>query len=197
LNPIYSSVNGVLFNKNQTSLLNYPGGRAGSYTIPNGVTQIPSYAFQSCPNLTSVTMPDSVSSIGSLAFNVDPSLVTIYFRGNAPTVSSFGFYETQNTVTIYYLPGTTGWAASLGGLSTTLWNPQAQTGDAGFGVQSNQFGFNITGSSNLVIVVEACTNFLNPIWQPVQTNTLTGGSSHFSDSNWTNYPGRFYRLRSP
>ena len=83
-----------------------------------------------------------------------------------------------------------------------LWNPQAQTSDASFGVRTNHFGFNITGGSNLVIVVVACTNFNNPIWSPVSTNTLnkfvgTNGTSYFSDPQWTNYPGRFYRLRSP
>jgi len=64
-------------------------------------------------------------------------------------------------------------------------------------MQNNQFGFNIAGSSNLVIVVEASTNLSDPVWQPIQTNTLTGGSVYFSDPQWTNYPGRYYRLRSP
>jgi len=77
-----------------------------------------------------------------------------------------------------------------------LWNPQVQN-DASFGVQNNRFGFNITGTSNLVIVVEASTNLANPIWSPVATNTLTGGTSYFSDPQWTNYPGRFYRFSSP
>jgi uncharacterized delta-60 repeat protein len=72
--------------------------------------------------------------------------------------------------------------------------------DGSKGIVSNKFGFNITGSSNLVIVVEASTNLTN--WLPVSTNTLntfigTNGSSYFSDSQWTNYHGRFYRLRSP
>ncbi len=79
---------------------------------------------------------------------------------------------------------------------------QMQTSDGSFGVQNNQFGFNITGSSNLVIVVEAATNLVNPVWLSVATNTLntfvgTNGTSYFSDSQWTNYSGRFYRLRSP
>ena len=65
-----------------------------------------------------------------------------------------------------------------------------------FGVRTNQFGFNITGSSNLVIVVEACC-LTNLTWVPVGTNTLTGGSCYFSDPQWTNYPVRCYRLRSP
>jgi len=53
------------------------------------------------------------------------------------------------------------------------------------------------GTSGLVIVVEACTNLANPIWTPLQTNTLIGGSFYFGDPAWTNYPGRFYRLRWP
>jgi len=67
----------------------------------------------------------------------------------------------------------------------------------GFGVQSNVFGFIISWATNLPVVVEACTNPANHSWSPVQTNTLTGGWSYFSDPQWTNYPARFYRLRSP
>jgi len=121
-------------------------------------------------------------------------LKAIFFNGNAPGfLGSYIFY--YSPVTVYYLPGTTGWDATFAGRPTVLWNPQAQTNDGSFGVQTNQFGFNITASSNLVIVVEASTNLIN--WQPVQTNTLTTGSAYFSDPQWTNYPGRFYRLRSP
>jgi len=100
--------------------------------------------------------------------------------------------------TTYYLPGTTGWSvfSTHTGLPVVLWNPQVQTG-ASFGVLMNQFGFNITNAGNPVIVVEACTNLANPVWSPVSTNTITAGSSYFSDPTWTNYSCRFYRLRSP
>jgi len=64
-------------------------------------------------------------------------------------------------------------------------------------VQSNQFGFTISWATNVPVVVEACTNLANPIWLPVATNTLTAGTSHFSDPQPANLPGRFYRLRSP
>jgi hypothetical protein len=101
-------------------------------------------------------------------------------------------------VTVYYLLGTTGWGPEFQvGRPIALWNPQVQANDASFGVRSNRFGFSITGTSGLVIVVEACTGFANPIWSPLQTITLTGGSIYFSDPQWTNYPARFYRLRSP
>jgi hypothetical protein len=196
INPVFSSLDGVLFDKNRTSLIYYPGGRAGSYTIPGGVTQIPSYAFQACPYLTALTVPNSVVTIGSLAFNVDPSLTAVYFQGNAPTVASFGF-EIQTTVIVYYLPGTSGWGSSLGGLWTALWPLQIRTDDGNFGVRSNQFGFNIICSTGVVVAVDACTNPANPLWIPVQTNTVSGGFSYFSDPQWTNYPTRLYRLRLP
>jgi len=108
-------------------------------------------------------------------------------------------FDGDNNVIVYYLPGTTGWSdfANNTGVLTALWLPQVQTSDASFGVQANQFGFNINWARGQTLVVEACTDLSNPVWTPVATNTLTGGSSYFSDSQWTNYPGRFYRLRSP
>ena len=45
LNSAFSSVDGMLFNHNQTTLVQYPGGNAGDYTIPNSVTSIADSAF--------------------------------------------------------------------------------------------------------------------------------------------------------
>jgi hypothetical protein len=44
------------------------------------------------------------------------------------------------------------------------------------------------------VVVLASTDLLN--WTPVITNALVNGTSAFMDSTWTNYPQRFYRVRS-
>jgi hypothetical protein len=106
------------------------------------------------------------------------------------------FYHAYK-VTVYYLPGTTGWGRTFGGRPTVLWNPQIETSSGSFGVRTNRFGFNITRTSNLVVVVEACTNLANPTWSVVATNTLADGWAYFSDPQWTNYRSRFYRLRSP
>jgi hypothetical protein len=98
------------------------------------------------------------------------------------------------------LPGTTGWGATFDNRPTALWflpNPQILNHSASFGVQPGGFGFTISWATNASVVVEAATNLANPVWIPVSTNTLTGGTNYFSDPQWTNYPGRFYRVRSP
>jgi len=165
-------------------------------TIGNNVTSIGMAAFEGCYKLTGVMIPDTVTNIGYEAF-LNFHLVSVFFLGNAPAVDSSAF--SYDAATAYYLPGTTGWGnfAASTGLPTALWLPQVQTSNTSFGMQTNQFGFNINWASGQTVVVEACTDISNPVWQPVQTNTLASGASYFSDSQWTNYPGRFYRLRSP
>jgi hypothetical protein len=170
-NPSYGSVAGVLYDKNQTALIQCPGGKGGSLTIPSSVNSVGASAFGDCNKLTGV-----------------------YFKNNAPAADSTAFNGASKVV-VYYLAGTSGWSTTLGGAPTLLWNPQAQTSDSSFGLRTNQFGFNVIGTTNIPIVVEASTNLIN--WQPVNTNTLTTGMAYFSDSQWTNYPARFYRIRSP
>jgi hypothetical protein len=164
-------------------------------TIPGGVTSIGEWAFYNCRSLASVTIPNSVTSIADYALSGCTNLTGVYFLGNAPSLGGTNVLRGATNTTIYYLPGMTGWPTPSWGVPEVLWNPQVQTSGATFGIRTNQFGFTITGSSGLVIVVEACTDPGNPIWLPVSTNTLTGGSAYFSDPQWTSYPGRFYRLR--
>jgi len=67
-NGYYTSVDGVLFNYNKTTIVQYPAGKEGAYTIPNGVTAIAGSAFKHCRGLTEVTIPYGVTSIGYEGF---------------------------------------------------------------------------------------------------------------------------------
>ena len=106
------------------------------------------------------------------------------------------FFLSDNS-TLYYLSGTTGWGFAFDGRLAFLWNPQVQASGANFGVCTNRFGFDVTGTKNIPIVVEASADLANAAWTALQSCTLTNGSIYFSDPQWTNYPTRSYRIRSP
>jgi hypothetical protein len=167
----------------------------GSLTIPDSVIAIGAGAFGGCRGLISVTIGANVTSIGDYAFSTGGALAAAYFKGNAP-ISDLKVFG-DDIATMYYLPGTTGWSQMFDGLPAEAWNPQIQTGDGSFGVKNNQFGFNITGTANLAVVVEGCTNLASRVWVPIQTVSLTNGSAFFSDAQRSNYPCRFYCLCFP
>lgn len=67
-NKSYSSRDGVLFDKEGNTLIRYPAGKAGSYSIPQGVKYICKDAFHYSVNLTSITVPDSVTALEQYSF---------------------------------------------------------------------------------------------------------------------------------
>ena len=83
----YTSYNGVLFDKNMTTLKTFPEGITGDYIIPDGVKAIDEGAFSNCLNLISITIPDSIDTIAPSAFEHCKNLKKIIFNGNAPTIS--------------------------------------------------------------------------------------------------------------
>jgi hypothetical protein len=200
-NAFFSTADGVLFKKDGNLLIKFPSARGGSYAIPSGVKRIGDLAFDG-DGLRNIFIPSSVSEIGDKAFSLS-CITNFYFSGNAPNLGFMVFpmqWVDGTQPTLYYLPGTTGWSTTFGERPTATWlltYPVILTTAPNFGIQTNQFGFIISWATNISVVVEASTNLTNPIWVPLQTNTLIGGSSFFSDPQWTNYPGRFYRLHSP
>lgn len=77
-NSNYSSVDGVLFNKNKTTLIKYPCGKLENvFVIPDSVTSIDGYAFRGCSFITSIVIPEGVTSIGEAAFRGCSSITSI------------------------------------------------------------------------------------------------------------------------
>ncbi|HMP81615.1 MAG TPA: DUF4082 domain-containing protein [Verrucomicrobiota bacterium] len=60
-----------------------------------------------------------------------------------------------------------------------------------------QFGFTVTGPEEQVFIIEKCTNLSAPVWTPIATNVISGGTFDFSDLRRDDTPNCYYRIRTP
>ena len=98
-NNNYKSIDGVLYTKDGTTLLQYSFGKTDeSFTVPDGVTSITGYAFYDCRSLTSITIPDSVTYIERSAFFDCSNLVSLTIPAMA--ISCFTYSDKIQTVVI-------------------------------------------------------------------------------------------------
>lgn len=104
-NSVYSSRDGVLFDRSHTQLIQYPGGAAGAYTVPDGVITIEPRAFLYTLGLTSVTVPGSVLAIGDNAFMDCEWMTNATLSSSLTSIGQWAFASCWglNSVTI---PGT-------------------------------------------------------------------------------------------
>ena len=94
-NKNYSSANGVLFNKDKTTLIKYPEGKTDDkYSIPNSVTSIGNRAFDDCTNLKTVTIGNSVTSIDWYAFSGCTGLTEVTIPDSVTSIGWFAFEDT-------------------------------------------------------------------------------------------------------
>ena len=91
-NPAYASQDGILFDKDMSTLIQYPRRRNGeAYAIPDGVVSLGDNSFHECTNLTSVTIPDSVTSIGSRAFDSCSRLYSVSIGSGVRNIGADAF----------------------------------------------------------------------------------------------------------
>ena len=92
-NKKYASEDGVLFDCNKTTLVCYPAGKTGSYTIPESVISIGENAFCECSKLTSITIPNSVKNIEDWAFYRCSGLASITIPNSVERIEHGAFED--------------------------------------------------------------------------------------------------------
>ena len=98
-NSYYSSLNGVLFDKEQSILIAFPAGISSTYIVPEGVASIEDYAFQ-YSNLNSVIISEGVVSIGANAFEYCEKLNSVIIPDSVTTIGRNAFYFCSNLMSI-------------------------------------------------------------------------------------------------
>jgi hypothetical protein len=122
--PVFSSVGGVLFNKEGTTLVRYPIGKSGSYQVPSTVTSIGARAFLKCGGLTAVTLPGGLIEVGESAFEECAGLTNLSLPVGLTSIVQNAFSRCTGLLSVS-IPGTVtfiggGAFAHCSGLTTVV-----------------------------------------------------------------------------
>lgn len=91
-NTAFTSIDGVLFNKEKTTLLTFPFANTANYQVPVGTTKIAPSAFSECNKLASIQFPNTLIEIGSEAFYKCLKLENIALPNSITAVGEGAFY---------------------------------------------------------------------------------------------------------
>ena len=206
-NSYYSSTNGVLFDKMQATLIQYPSAIGGSYTIPGTVTNIGDGAFGDAFSLTGVVIPNSVTSMGQEVFYSCEGLASVMIGTNLTSIGQQAFYYCTNLTGIT-IPGSVTNLGEYAFFNCSALNSVTFTGnapDADCSVFSNDNNLSVIdyylGTTGwgpsfaciptqglivpLVVTTTSLTNGTNGLAYH-QTLTASGGQPPYS---WTNTSG--------
>lgn len=95
-NILYTSIDGVVFNKDKSILVCFPKGKSNSYTIPNGTKSIYDNAFYNCKDLENITFPESLREIGFNSFSECNNLKEVLLPNNVEDIKMYAFYNCKN-----------------------------------------------------------------------------------------------------
>ena len=212
-NSEYSSEDGVLFDKYETVLIQFPAGKSGHYTIPDSVTigksafkncssltsvtipdsftSIWSWAFQYCSSLTSITIPDSVNSIGEWAFYDCSSLTNIYFESNAPSIRWDVFREVSKNAKIFVNPSATGFGETFAGLPVQILEKTLKINT--FSKSASPFSLTFETQSDSTYKIEASHDLKK--WGEIGEVQGTGSSVKFTDLAEALFQKQYYRVK--
>lgn len=99
-NTAFTSIDGVLFNKEKTTLLTFPFANTANYQVPVGTTKIAPSAFSECNKLASIQFPNTLIEIGSEAFYKCLKLENITFPSSITAVGEGAFYGCEGLLQV-------------------------------------------------------------------------------------------------
>lgn len=176
-NPAYSSVAGILFNKDLTRFIQFPGGQGGSVVVSNGVTSIGNWAFAYCAGITNIAIPASATNMGFEAFKYCTRLETIGVDTNNPAYGSLDgvLFDQSGAILIQYPEGKTG----------------AYTIPSGITSIANEAFYYCTNLTGVVIPtgVTSIGNYAFYDCKKLATATFPASLTYLGDSAFYNCPG--------
>ncbi len=99
-NTAFTSIDGVLFNKEKTTLLTFPFANTANYQVPVGTTKIAPSAFSECNKLASIQFPNTLIEIGSEAFYKCLKLENITFPNSITAVGEGALYGCEGLLQV-------------------------------------------------------------------------------------------------
>jgi hypothetical protein len=192
-NQNFTAVDGVLYNKDLTTIICYPICKFGEFIIPSTVKQIEGYAFACCSQLTKITISNSVESIGRAGFSYCTSLREIYLPESVSSIDINVFWGCSKLDNFTVSPENSSFAAKDGVLynkdfTILVAYPAGKEGD--FTIPNNVISLNtkaFCGNSKLTSVVlsesieeipESCFNKCESLRKVVIPNSVTAIGPH-------------------
>ena len=160
-NPVYASLNGVLFNAAKTTLILCPPAKAGAYAIPASVTSLGAGAFAHCSGLTGITLPSGLTAIPDDAFYYATGLTAAPLTANVTSIGAWACAGLKSLTSIT-LPAS---AASLGddafhSASALKWAIFAGNAPGTLGSEP----FKATADDFTVFYYGGTSGFTSPLW---------------------------------
>ncbi|MBR5381535.1 MAG: leucine-rich repeat protein, partial [Oscillospiraceae bacterium] len=130
-NEDYADIDGVLIDRSENTLVCFPAGREGEYTVPDGVEQLGNYsfansgvtkvvlpattrlirfgAFWSCSELTRLEASGAVEEIGEYALQYCGALTAVSLPESLELIGEGAFSECDSLEDVYYVGSVEQW----------------------------------------------------------------------------------------
>ncbi|MDD4991545.1 MAG: leucine-rich repeat domain-containing protein [Paludibacter sp.] len=151
-NPNYSVVDDILYNKDQTKLIQCPIFKTGNFVIPTSVKNIGEFAFVGCSGLTSIPIPNTITSIGNWVFGGCSGLTSVTIPNSVTSIGD-GVFSDCSGLTSVIIPnsvtsiGMSAFQYCIGLTSVTLPNSITTIGNYAFYVCSGLSAIILQNSS--------------------------------------------------